>query len=36
MKIAVIDDYQGVFSELSNFHRFSAHEVVTFSEPSGT
>lgn len=33
MKIAVIDDYQGVFRELSNFHRLSAHEVVTFSEP---
>ena len=33
MKIAVIDDYQGVFRELSNFHRLSAHEVVTFSAP---
>ncbi len=33
MKIAVIDDYQGVFRELSNFHRLSAHEVVTFREP---
>ena len=33
MKIAVIDDYQGVFRELSNFHRLSEHEVVTFSEP---
>ncbi|TAJ18613.1 MAG: D-2-hydroxyacid dehydrogenase family protein [Dehalococcoidia bacterium] len=33
MKIAVIDDYQGVFRELSNFHRLSGHEVVTFSEP---
>jgi D-3-phosphoglycerate dehydrogenase len=33
MKIAVIDDYQGVFRELTNFHRLSAHEVVTFREP---
>ncbi|RLT40364.1 MAG: D-2-hydroxyacid dehydrogenase family protein [Chloroflexi bacterium] len=33
MKIAVIDDYQGVFRELSNFHRLSGHEVVTLSEP---
>lgn len=33
MKIAVIDDYQGVFRELGNFHRLSAHEVVTFSAP---
>ena len=33
MKIAVIDDYQGVFRELSNFHRLNAHEVVTFSAP---
>lgn len=33
MKIAVIDDYQGVFRELSNFHRLSGHEVVTFREP---
>ncbi|MSQ29710.1 MAG: D-2-hydroxyacid dehydrogenase family protein [Dehalococcoidia bacterium] len=33
MKIAVIDDYQGVFRELGNFHRLSGDEVVTFSEP---
>lgn len=33
MKIAVIDDYQGVFRELGNFHRLSGHEVVTFSAP---
>lgn len=33
MKIAVIDDYQGLFTQLGNFHRLSGHEVVTFSEP---
>ncbi len=33
MKIAVIDDYQGLFTQLGNFHRLSDHEVVTFSEP---
>ncbi len=32
MKIAVIDDYQGLFTQLGNFHRLSGHEVVTFSE----
>lgn len=33
MKVAVIDDYQGVFKELGNYHRLKDHEVVTFSEP---
>ncbi len=33
MRVAVIDDYQDVFKDLSNFHRLKDHEVVTFSEP---
>jgi D-3-phosphoglycerate dehydrogenase len=33
MKIAVIDDYQDVFTTLGNFHRLKDHQVVTFSEP---
>ena len=32
MKIAVIDDYQNVFKELSNFHKLKDHDVVNFSE----
>ena len=33
MKVAVLDDYQSVFTQLSNFPRLKDHEVVTFSEP---
>ena len=33
MKVAVIDDYQDVFKQLSNFHKLKDHEVVIFSEP---
>ncbi|MCC6472492.1 MAG: D-2-hydroxyacid dehydrogenase family protein, partial [Burkholderiales bacterium] len=33
MRVAVIDDYQNVFRELSNFHKLKDHEVVVFSEP---
>ncbi len=33
MKIAVLDDYQGVFKSLSNFDKLKDHEVVTFIEP---
>ena len=33
MRVAVIDDYQSAFRQLSNFHKLKDHEVVTFSEP---
>ena len=33
MKIAVLDDYQHVFTQLTNFPRLKDHEVVTFVEP---
>ncbi len=33
MRVAVIDDYQDLFKQLSNFHKLKDHEVVTFSEP---
>ncbi len=33
MRVAIMDDYQGVFTGLSNFHRLHDHDVVAFSEP---
>ena len=34
MKVAVLDDYQGVFTQLECFPRLRDHEVVTFRDPA--